>query len=54
MSYNPNISFLDQWAELFKNTTHANVFNYYWVENCDFANEVLRSKNVYLSHTIIW
>jgi len=53
LDYDHNKSFLEQWTELFKTTPHPNVINYYWVENADFADEVLRSKNVYLSHTII-
>ena len=47
-------SFFEQRAYLFQNTQLPNVLNYGDVENCDFANEVLNSKNIYLSHTIIW
>src|SRR3990167_2674524 len=47
-NYDPNRSFLDQWAELIKITPQFNLFHVGEIENCDYNNFTWNSKDCYL------
>lgn len=51
--YDPNRSFFEQWNELFRAVPQYNVF---WAgenQNCDYANNLINSKDVYLSSSTL-